>query len=343
MLESLGSTTLHQSPTILKAFDGRGFHPYGILPDLPIGVEGKTINLDVKVVDAPLDYNLLLDSTTLFETVHTDEKIREILFVDDLPWEDLHHQSSFLPELDHFENDFSSIFTADYVKEPQNPLKHSDSELNLGNISRTIPIDISVKPRVIENIHIGASCMDKEIQTYKALFQEFRDVFAWSYKEMPGINPSIVVHEIKTYPDAKPVWQRLRQIHTRKAAAIKAEVEKLLKAGFIYPIPLTDWVSNIVPINKKQGTIQICIYYRDINRAYPKDNYPTPYTDQIIDDCAGSEMFSFMDGFSGYNQINILPTDQPKMAFICPWGTFANCKLPFGLKNAGATFQKTMS
>jgi hypothetical protein len=78
-------------------------------------------------------------------------------------------------------------------------------------------------------------------------------VFAWSYEEMPRIDPTIVVHEIKTYPDAKPVWQRLRQIHPRKVAEIKAEVEKLLKAGFIYLIPLTDWVSNIVLVNKKQG------------------------------------------------------------------------------------------
>ena len=82
---------------------------------------------------------------------------------------------------------------------------------------------------------------------------------------MQRIDPSIIVHEIKTYLDAKPVWQRLHQIHPRKVAAIKAEVEKLLKAGFIYLIPLTDWVSNIVPVNKKQGTIRICIDYRDIN------------------------------------------------------------------------------
>jgi len=104
-----------------------------------------------------------------------------------------------------------------------------------------------------------------------------------------------------------------------------------------------DWVSNVVPVNKKQGIIRICIDYRDINQACPKDNYPTPYIDQIIDDCVGSKIFSFMDGFSGYNQINILPADQPKMAFICPWGTFAYCKLPFGLKNTGATFQTAMS
>ena len=74
---------------------------------------------------------------------------------------------------------------------------------------------------------------------------------------MPGIDPAIVVHEIKTYSDTKPVRQRLRQIHPRKDAAIKAEVEIFLKAGFIYPILLTDWVSNIVPVNKKQGTIRI--------------------------------------------------------------------------------------
>eukprot|EP00253_Pinus_taeda_P006813 PITA_06813 len=160
---------------------------------------------------------------------------------------------------------------------------------------------------------------------------------------MPGIDPSIVVHEIITYPGAKPVRQRLRQVHPRKAAAIKAEVEKLLKVGFIYPIPLTDWVSNIVPVTKKQGTIRICVDYRDINRACPKDNFPTPFIDQIIDACAGSEMYSFMDGFSGYNQINIAPADQHKTAFICPRGTFAYKKLPFGLKNAGAIFQRAMS
>ena len=99
----------------------------------------------------------------------------------------------------------------------------------------------------------------------KPLFQELRDVFSWSYEEMPGIDLSIVVHEIKTYPDAKPVRQRLRKIHPRKVAAIKAEVEKLLRACFIYPIPLTDWLSNIVPVNKKKGTIRVCIDYRDIN------------------------------------------------------------------------------
>jgi hypothetical protein len=70
---------------------------------------------------------------------------------------------------------------------------------------------------------------------------------------------------------------------------------------------------------------------------------PTPFIDQILDECAGSEVFSFMDGFSGYNQIQIKPEDQHKMTFICPWGTFAYRKMPFGLKNVGATFQRAMT
>ena len=99
------------------------------------------------------------------------------------------------------------------------------------------------------------------------------------HEEILGIDPSIIVHEIKAYPDANSVCQKLRQVHPRKAAAIKEEVEKLLKAGFIYPVPLTEWVSNIVPVNKKQGTIRVCINFRDLNRACPKYNFPTPYLD----------------------------------------------------------------
>ena len=76
-------------------------------------------------------------------------------------------------------------------------------------------------------------------------------VFAWSYDEMPGINTCTVEHEIKTYPNAKPVRQCLRVVNPRKAPTIKAEIEKLLKAGFIYPIPSMEWVSNPNLVDKK--------------------------------------------------------------------------------------------
>ena len=100
---------------------------------------------------------------------------------------------------------------------------------------------------------------------------------------MPGINPCIVEHEIKTYPNAKPVRQRLCAVNPtmnpRKAPVIKAEIEKLLKDVFIYLVPLTEWVSNLVVGDKKKGTIEICIDFHDLNLACPKDNFPTPFID----------------------------------------------------------------
>ena len=84
----------------------------------------------------------------------------------------------------------------------------------------------------------------------------------------------------------------------------------MLNVGFIYLEPLTEWVSNPVVANKKEGKIRICTDFRDLNKACPKDNYPTPFIDQILDDCAGDEIFLFMDGFSGYNQIHIKLEDQ---------------------------------
>lgn len=96
-------------------------------------------------------------------------------------------------------------------------------------------------------------------------------------------------------------------------------------------------------MEKNQGTIRVCIDFRDLNKACPKENYPTPFIDQIIDECAGNENFSFMDEFSGYNQITIRQEDQHKTTFIFPWGTFAYKKMPFSLKNVGATFQQAMS
>ena len=132
-------------------------------------------------------------------------------------------------------------------------LQDTDFEGNLCNITQTNPIDISSKPNVIKHVHVGQNYSIDESEAYKALFKEFRDIFSWSYEEMSGINPSIMFHEIKTYPIAKHVRNKLRQVHPRKAATIKAKIEKLLKVGFIYPIPLTKWVLNVVPINKKVG------------------------------------------------------------------------------------------
>jgi hypothetical protein len=99
---------------------------------------------------------------------------------------------------------------------------------------------------------IGDDSSPHEIEIYTALFKEYHVIFAWSYEEMPGIDPWIVEHKIKTYPNVKPVRQKLRAVNPRKEPMIKVEIEKLLKVGFIYPVSLTEWVSNLVAVNKKE-------------------------------------------------------------------------------------------
>jgi hypothetical protein len=242
----------------------------------------------------------------------SDKAVIEAMTSLNKPWEDLHHMSYFLPELSRIEaGEFTVTMTGDHSC-PINLLATHEiyDEGNMATIAETIPINISQNLGVVENIFVVADFSPEEIQIYMDLFKEFRDVFTWSYAEMPGIDPKIVEHEITTYPDVKPIRQKLHPVNPKKEVAIKIKVEKLLKAGFIYPIHLTQWVSNPVAVNKKQGTIPVCINFCDLNKACPKDNFPTPFIDQIIDECAGCEAFSFIDDFSGYNQIQIKPPTQ---------------------------------
>jgi len=121
---------------------------------------------------------------------------------------------------------------------------------------------------------------------------------------------------------------------------VKAELQKLLDVNFIYPISNSKWVSPLVVVPKKNGKWRICVDYRELNKATQKDHFPLPFIDQVLDTLAGKKFFSFLDGFSEYNQIQIAPEDQDKTTFTCPWGTFAYRVLPFCLCNAPATFQR---
>ena len=116
----------------------------------------------------------------------------------------------------------------------------------------------------------------------------------------------------------------------------------MYEAGSIATITFSDWVSNLVPTRKKTGEIRLCVDLRNLNKVSLNDNYPLPKMDHILQRVVGSSRISLLDGFSGYNQILVHPDDQVKTAFTTPWGTFMYVKMPFGLKNAGATFQRAM-
>jgi hypothetical protein len=113
---------------------------------------------------------------------------------------------------------------------------------------------------------------------------------------------------------------------------VKNEVERLIEANFIRPCRYAEWISNIVPVYKKNGKMRVCIDFRDRNRATPMDGYPMPVADLLVDAATGHKVISFMDGNAGYNQIFMAIEDISKTAFRCP-----------GLKNAGATYQRALN
>jgi hypothetical protein len=123
---------------------------------------------------------------------------------------------------------------------------------------------------------------------------------------------------------------------------IEKKVKKLLDAKIIIPLRYSTWVANLVPIRKKNGEIRLCVDFQNLNRASLKDNYPLPKMDHVLEKVIGENRISMIDGFSGYNQIIVHDDDKEKTAFTTPWGTFMYDKMPFGLMNAGATFQREM-
>uniref|UniRef100_A0A2N9IIB9 Uncharacterized protein n=1 Tax=Fagus sylvatica TaxID=28930 RepID=A0A2N9IIB9_FAGSY len=189
---------------------------------------------------------------------------------------------------------------------------------------------------------LGPAAPSEQKEALIALLREFHEIFAWSYQDMPGLDTDIVVHKIPLKPECKPVKQALRRMKPEVILKIKEEVEKQLKAGFLSTVTYSDWVANIVPVPKKDGKVRMCVDYRDLNRASPKDNFPLPHIDTLVDNTATNVVFSFMDGFSGYNQIKMAEEDKSKTAFVTHWGTFVYDVMPFGLKNAGATYQRAM-
>ncbi|XP_050222757.1 uncharacterized protein LOC126672848 [Mercurialis annua] len=213
--------------------------------------------------------------------------------------------------------------------EVQDPLE----EVNLGSIEN---------PRIT----FISSLLSKDLkEQVKVVLLEFKDCFAWSYEEMPGLSRDLVEHRLPIKPKFKPHRQPPRRMSKEVELKVKEEIEKLTKANFIRTVRYTDWLANVVPVVKKNGKLRICIDFRNLNAATPKDMYVMSIADCLIDATADHELLSFMDGYSGYNQIFIAENDTWKTAFRCPGaiGTFEWVVMPFGLKNAGATYQRAMN
>ena len=124
---------------------------------------------------------------------------------------------------------------------------------------------------------------------------------------------------------------------------IKQEVDKLLTNGFIIEIQYLEWLANVIVVPKKNGKWSVCVYYSDLNYVCSKGTFPLPRIDQIVDSTTGHELLSFLNAYSGYNQIPMFPPDSTNITFITRTRMYCYNVIPFGLKNVGATYQCMIS
>ena len=192
------------------------------------------------------------------------------------------------------------------------------------------------------------------------ILRTHRTALGWTIADIKGISPLICTHRIHLEEDVKSSRQPQRRLNPIMKEVVKKEVLKLLDVGVIYSIANSKWVNptQVVP-NKFGVTVvenenneliptrvtsswRVCIDYRKLNAGTRKDHFPLPFVDQMLERVTGHEFYCFLNGYSGYNQIEIALEDQEKTTFTCPFGTFAFRKMPFGLCNALGTFQRCM-
>jgi hypothetical protein len=160
---------------------------------------------------------------------------------------------------------------------------------------------------------------------------------------MTGVPRELTEHALQIIPGSKLVRQAMRPFGDEKCRAIAKEISNLLKAGFVKDVIHTKWVANPVLVPKKNTKVlRMCVDDTSLNKACPKDLFPLPRIDQVIDSTAGSELLCFLDAYSSYHQIKMKESDQLATSFVTPYGTYCYVTIPFGLKNAGATYQRTM-
>ncbi|XP_048605779.1 uncharacterized protein LOC125583196 [Brassica napus] len=205
---------------------------------------------------------------------------------------------------------------------------------------REVAIDESDPTKIIR---VGVYLSDDICSRIISFIKDNASTFSWKTSDMKGINPAVTSHELYVDPTFKPIRHKRRKLGPERSKAVNEEVDRLLDAGFITEVRYPEWLANPVVVKKKNGKWRICVDFTNLNKACPKDSYPLPHIDRLVESTAGNELLTFMDAFSGYNQILMHPDDREKTAFITDRGTYCYKVMPFGLKNAGATYQRLVN
>ena len=191
-------------------------------------------------------------------------------------------------------------------------------------------------------VYIGSKLTDGIRSPLIHFLKQNMEVFSWKQEDMGGVNQAVITHMLNVNLSFKSVKQK-RSFSLERQKAINEEVGKLLQAKAIREVEYPEWLANVVLVKKVNSKWRLSIDFIDINKAWPKDIFPLPRIDLIIDATAGHELLSFMDAFSGYNQISMDLRDQEKTTLITGQGTYYYRVMPFGLKNARATYQRLVN
>ncbi|KAL0340048.1 UNVERIFIED_CONTAM: Retrovirus-related Pol polyprotein from transposon.6, partial [Sesamum radiatum] len=246
-------------------------------------------------------------------------------------------------------------------------LPHSHTKL-LSSILQAPTLELKELPKHLKYAFLGENdtlqvIISNKLSTLEEeklirVLREFREAIGWNHSRHQGLSPSTCMHRILLEEGAKPSREAQCRLNPPMMEVVKKKILKLLDAGMIFSISNSEWVSptqvvpkktgitviknsigNLVPTRIQNGW-RVCIGYRKLNASTRKDHFPLPFIDQMLERLAGRSHYCRLDGYSGFQQIPVAPADQEKTTFTCPFGTFAYRRMPFGLCNAPATFQR---